>query len=263
MGYRYQKAANEHGQSRWVVMPENAAIVKQMFTWYAEETYTLSDIARQLNQQHTPSPQGKNWNCATIGRMLRQSAYKGTAYYARYRSDYSAVGQRHKQGYGRMKNPRYIQRPADEWITVTVPALVSESLWQAVQERLLMNARFSQRNSRRPYLFRGLLICDVCGATLQGRTNKHGVVYFCAFGGKKRSPDVPEHRCTIKEDELDAQLWQELRNLLEQPALLEQAWQAFTGQTASGADETSRWQKRHDLLQKRRRRLLKAYEVEA
>ncbi len=135
--------------------------------------------------------------------MLRQPAYKGTAYYSRHQADYSVIGQRRKQGQGYLQFPRYVQRPAEEWISIAVPALVSESLWQATQERLQMNARFSSRNSRRPYLLRGLLVCDVCGYTLQGRTDKGVVSYACRHGGKNRPSDIPEHRCVVRADEIE------------------------------------------------------------
>ena len=79
-GYRYQSARS--GQvSRWVIVEAEVVVVKQMFEWYIQENITVSKIARRLNQQEVPSPQGKRWNGSTVGRMLRQSAYRGVFYY--------------------------------------------------------------------------------------------------------------------------------------------------------------------------------------
>ncbi len=177
-GYRYQSA--QSGQvSRWVVVEAEAIVVKQMFECYTQENITVSQIARQLNQQGVPSPQGKRWNGSTVGRMLRQSAYRGLVYYNHHQNDESSLGQPRRQGQGRMKFARRVPRPVEEWIEIQVPALVDESLWQGTQEQLEMNRRLAKRNSQRTYLLRGLLGCDTCGHTLQGRTQKGRVYYFC------------------------------------------------------------------------------------
>ncbi len=96
-GYRYQ-AAQSTESSSWLVIEEEAAVVEQVFLWYAEDNCKLAQIVRRLNEQNTPSAQGKQWSGTAINRMLRQTAYKGTAYYSRRQADYSAIGQRRKQG---------------------------------------------------------------------------------------------------------------------------------------------------------------------
>ena len=259
-GYRYQ-SSQAMRSSRWLVIEEEAAVVEQVFVWYAEENNKISQIARRLNEQNTPSPASKQWSGTTISNMLRQTAYKGTAYYSRYQADYNAIGQRRKHGQGRLQFPRYIERPAEEWITIDVPALVSESLWQAAQDRLQMNARFSKRNSCRSYLLRGLLVCDVCGYTMQGRIHNDIVTYACRHGGKNRPADVPQHRCVVRADEIEPVLWQALSDLLRQPERMQQAWESLATGPSASEQQRSRWQQRHDLLQKRRQRLLKAYEA--
>ncbi len=61
--------------------------------------------------------------------------------------------------------------PREQWMSIPVPALVEEALFEAVQEQLEENqqrARIGQRGAR--YLLQGLLVCSCCGyARLAGR----------------------------------------------------------------------------------------------
>jgi site-specific DNA recombinase len=259
-GYRYQPATRTQ-PSVWVVVREEAVVVQQVFAWYNEGELSLEQLAKQLNGQETPSPKGKAWYGNTLGRLLRQAAYKGTAYYNRHQADYSGVGQRRRQGQGVLRFPRYIPRPSEEWIEISVPPLVDEATWQAAQERLEMNARFAQRNSRRIYLLRGLLVCGTCGYTLQGRTQRGIVYYVCTHGGVHCPPGVPRHTCSVRGDVVEPLIWQALAELLRDPQRIRAAWEAFQAEQAAMPSEVSRWQQRQTILHKQRQRLLDAYQA--
>ncbi len=259
-GYRYQSA--QSGQiSRWVVVEAEAIIVKQMFECYTQENITVSQIARQLNQQGVPSPQGKRWNGSTVGRMLRQSAYRGLVYYNHHQNDESSVGQVRRQGQGRMKLPRRVPRPVEDWIEIQVTPLVDEALWQAAQEQLDMNRRLAKRNSKHSYLLRGLLVCDICGHTLQGRTQNGQVYYFCPFGGHKHPPGVNRHTCSLRGAVAEPLVWQALEELLRDPQRIQAAWQAMQPEQQIGPPQFRHWQQRQITLQKQRQRLLDAYQA--
>lgn len=260
-GYRYQAANGT--PSHWEVVAAEAPIVKQVFEWYTQQAVSIGEIAHRLNQKRVPSPGGKRWYSSTIGRLLRHPAYKGTTYYNRHQTDYSGLGQARRQGQGRLRFPRYTLRPAEEWIEIKVSPLVSEERWQMAQTRLKMNAQFATRNSRRSYLLRGLLVCGICGRTLQGRTQNEIVYYACPFGGKKRSPDVPAHTCSVRGDQVEPRLWQELTALLQSPGQLEKAWQTIHLQQQAAPAQLSHWQQRQALLKKQRQRLLDAYQADA
>lgn len=258
-GYRYQPA--QHGRpSCWLPVAAEAAVVEQVFVWYAVQNQTLSQIARQLNQCQTPSPEDKRWGTSTLARLLRQSAYKGVAYYARTQADYHAIGQRRKQGQGYLSSPRYVARPAEAWISIQVPALVSETLWQAAQTRLEMNTHYAQRNSHRSYLLRGLLVCHTCGRLLHGRTQGQRSFYQCRFGGKHRATGVPQHSCVLDADAVEPLIWQALAQLLHNPQRIHDAWQALVAHPSASEQERSRWQQRHSILHNQRQRLLDAYQ---
>lgn len=261
-GYQYIPATGHQG-SRWVVDQAQAAVIQEIFLWYTEERMGFYGITQRLNEQKTPAPAGKRWYCGAVQRIIAHPAYKGTAYYARTQRDYSGVGLARKQGQGRLQYPRHQSRPADEWIAVGVPALVEERVWQHAQEVRQMNARTASRNSRRPYLLRGLLICGVCGSVLQGRSQQGRRYYRCAHGGKQRGPNVPLHTCTIRADIVESQIWQALTDLLRNPQQIQDAWMAHKQAQTQPSSQIVRWRQRQKALQGQRQRLLDAYQADA
>jgi site-specific DNA recombinase len=259
-GYRFQPARG--GQpSVWEVVPAEATVVQQVFAWYQEGGGSLEELAQQLNAQGTPSPAGKRWSASTLGRLLRQPAYQGTAYYNRHQADYRGVGQRRRQGQGVLRCPRYTPRPVEEWVESSVPPLVETAQWEAVQERLAQQTRFAQRNNRHPYLLRSLLVCGVCDHTLQGRTQRGVVYYTCTHGGRQRPAGVPRHTCSVRGDVIESRVWHALGELLRDPQRIWEAWEALHAETGTRPEEAQRWQQRQTLLRQQRQRLLDAYQA--
>ena len=259
-GYRFQSATPTQ-TSHWTVIPEEAAVVQQVFAWYTEGDQTLAELAGKLNDQGTPSPQGQAWSAGALGRLLRQPAYRGKAYYNRHHMDADILGQRRRQGQGVLRFPRRVPRPSEEWIAVDVPSLVDVATWQAAQERLAMNARFAQRNNRRTYLLRGLLVCGFCGHTLRGRTERGIIYYACVYGGEHCPPGVPRHTCSVRGDLVEPLIWQALGELLRDPQRIQRAWEAMHEAQATAPSQVTSWQKRLTLLRKQRERLHDAYQV--
>ena len=259
-GYRFQPSTRQ-AANQWVCVPAEAMVVRRVFAEYAQGQVSLYAMAKRLNEAHIPSPEGKRWGSATLGRLLHQAAYKGTAYYNRHATDYSSLGQSRRLGRGTLQFPRYNLRPSAEWIAVCVPPLVDEALWQAAQERLRMQARYAQRNSQRTYLLRGLLVCGVCGHTLQGRTQRQVSTYVCAYGAARRDADVPAHRCSLRADVVEPLIWQALEQLLQDPQRIQAAWERHKTQDGI-ADEMRQAQQRQTVLGKQRQRLLDAYQAE-
>lgn len=258
-GYHYQAADRQHSNAWWVV-PEEAALVRQIFVEYTSEQISLCQLAHRLNTQQIPAPRGGRWQHATLQRLLRQPAYKGTAYYYRRQVDESSVGKPRRQGSGVLQFPRQFPRPLEDWIGVSVPALVDETLWQAAQEKLEMQARYAQRNARRPYLLRGLLICGICGYTLQARTQKGVVTYYCKHGGHHCPEGIPQHTCSLRADGVEPLIWQSLANLLDNPEQIRQAWLALQSEQET-ENEYQRLQQRQGAIHKQRQRLIDAYQA--
>jgi site-specific DNA recombinase len=260
-GYRYV-SRDQPGGSQWRVVRHQAEVVQDVFAWY-KDGLTITQIVARLNEAAIPSPKGKQWRFSTLQRLLQEPAYRGQARYNRHQTDNEAIGQPRRLGRGRLQAPRYKLRPAEEWITMTVPALVSEALWEAVQEQLLMNKRFAPRNNQKqPYLLRSLLQCGYCGRTLVGRTVRGRTTYTCPYGGTRRAPDVAAHRCLITAAEIEPLVWQALTELLCQPTRLVVAWQALTSPEPTLPSSLNHLHHRQRELQKQWQRLLDLYQEE-
>jgi site-specific DNA recombinase len=259
-GYRYCQTSGQRG-SYWEIDPMQALIVEQIFVWYSQTALTTYAIAQRLNDQHVLSPGGAAWSATAVNRVLCQSAYRGEAHYGRTSRDYSGVGLPRRQGQGRLQYPRGQVRPAEEWITRAVPAIISPTLWQQAQAKRLMNQQTASRNSQRAYLLRGLLVCGVCGRTLQGRAQNDHTYYRCPNGGQSRPDHRPAHTCSVRGDKVETAVWQDLTDLLRQPAHLQQAWEVYGRPQTHSADEVSRWRQRQQKVQGQRKRLLDAYQA--
>ena len=258
-GYRYV-SRDQPGGSQWLVVQSQAEVVQDIFAW-SKAGLTITQIVVRLNKAGIPSPKGKLWRFSTVQRLLHEPAYKGSAYYNRHQTETEAIGQPRRAGRGRLQAPRYKLRPTEEWITITVPAIISAELWQDVQELLPMNKRFAARNNhKQPYLLRSLLQCGCCGRTLIGRTGRGRTTYACQSGGAKRTPDVPAHRCLIAAEEIEPLVWQALTDLLRQPARLLAAWQTLTQPEPAPPGQLNQLQRRQRELEKQWQRLLDLYQ---
>jgi len=262
-GYRYIPISQPNG-GRWEPYPVEADVVRQIYTEYCgEERVTITQIVASLNKVDSKAvARGRLWRFSTVQAILKQPAYTGRAYYNRTQTHHEAVGQPKKQGRGLRKSAAHRPRPEAEWIDVTVPALLSEALWEQAQERLLMNKKFSRRNNTRFYLLRSLLVCDVCGRTLAGSVYNGCSNYRCSNGGKNREPGVPRHSCTLDGNMIEPLVWQAVSELLHNPTLLADAWLSEQEETAVNPDELERLQNRQRALERQWVRLLDLYQDE-
>lgn len=263
-GYRYVPVT-QPGGGRWVLNETEAEVVQQIFTWYtAEDRPTMQEIVRRLKKQgvRTP-PRGKTWFYSAVQAILKRPDYTGQTYYNRKRTCHEVIGRPKKIGHGFRQVKGQELRPREEWIPVEVPVILSQDTWQKAQERLVMNQKFARRHSQKNfYLLRGLLVCDVCGRTLAGRTSGTRITYYCYGQGKQRTPDTPAHRRVIADNTLGPLVWQAVCDLLHNPTLLADAWQNQSESAQIAPGEMERLQNRLKSLQKQWQRLLDLYQEE-
>jgi site-specific DNA recombinase len=262
-GYRYVPVSEPDG-GRWEIDPVESGVVRQIYEWYTQEHTTISAIAERLDQQGNQAlARGRRWTYSTVQSILKQPDYTGQAYYNRTRTCHEVIGRPKKHGRGPKRTPSREIRPREEWIPVTVPALLSRDLWQKAQERLSMGQKFAPRNNTRHfYLLRSLLVCDICGRTLVGRTSKGGVAYYCSSRGKNRYPDVPRHSRSISAKIIEPLIWQAVKDLLHNPSLLADAWESQNQSPDTSLDEADRLQSRLKTLDRQWVRLLDLFQEE-
>src|SRR5512147_1247343 len=86
-GYRYITKQDGGGQARYDVVPEEAHVVRKIFEWVSLEGCSLREVCRRLKRQGTLTRTGNStWEPTTIGTMLKNSSYKGTASYNKTKS---------------------------------------------------------------------------------------------------------------------------------------------------------------------------------
>ena len=250
-GYRYVKKTDS-SDSCYLVVEDEAAIVRQVFAWYAREALSIGEIARRLSAQGAPTRKGKpRWERSVIWAMLRNGAYAGRAAFGKTeRAERRRVTRplRQKGGFSRRSSASR-ERPREQWIEIAVPALVTEPQFARAQERLAENKRLSAKNTREPTLLQGLLVCGQCGYSLyrtSTRTTRRQARYYRCLGSDKwrHLTDAPCACRPIRVEDLDEAVWNQVEHLLEQPAMIRDELQRRREQT-----------RRDDPLEQRRARL--------
>ena len=109
-----------------VVNKVEATVVVRVYGLYAEG-WSMHRIVRMLNAEGVRTKTGKGWSRVGLHRMLSNTSYIGVDYYGNTRS----VG-------GHRGTSERVAAPREEWIEIRgfMPALISETLFQKVQERL-------------------------------------------------------------------------------------------------------------------------------
>jgi site-specific DNA recombinase len=194
-----------------------AAIVRQMFAWYLERGATLGGIARRLTQGGIPTPTGKSgWSRGTVRGILRNTAYVGVTHgnttrqvpAKSRRSPLLPVGPGLTNG----------RRQEEEWIAISVPAILSQEVFEMVAEKLSHNRKCSPRNNKaHRYLLRTLVSCGACERGSNARTTWDGRSYYVCRG---RSSVIPEQRCRTRfapAARLDELVWEDLCEAFTHP----------------------------------------------
>jgi site-specific DNA recombinase len=228
-GYRYVKKS-EHADALYEIDESEAPVVREIFRRYAEDGESIGRIARWLSAQGIPTQTGKTgWNNATIWGMLRNPAFAGQAAYGKTHATGAPVREtRHARQRGQRSARLSRERvSADQWKQIAVPALVTAEQFALVGQQLERNGRLSPRNTRRPSLLQGILVCRECGYAYYrcSTRSKNGILreyYRCSGTDGHRRPEgrVCENR-PVRLAEIDELVWDRVLGLLDDPKLIQ------------------------------------------
>jgi site-specific DNA recombinase len=275
-GYRYVNRRIGDGEARYEIVPEEARVMQQVFEWVGRDGLSIAAVCRRLKQQGIRSPSGKSyWDRTTVWGQLKNSTYRGIAIFGKTR-----IGPKRpylRAPRGRPEPPRQAYSvyavPAEQGIRIPVPALVSEKLFAAVQERLAENRkRHRQLQQGTRYLLQGLLVCGCCGYAFCGSGK-----FRRGSAAKKMRRDYLYYRCSgtdayrfggepicrnqqVRTDLLDEMVWHDVCSLLKDPGRMEREYQRRLNRKP---EKTVSAEHRQARLQKIRRgiaRLVDAYE---
>jgi site-specific DNA recombinase len=267
-GYRYVAGEDGRAAQYNVHLPE-ASIVKEIFQRVGLQRMSLRQVCKTLQERGILSPSGMNrWSAATVKGMLDNPAYQGAAAYGK--TCRGPLRRRLRPVRGSSGIPRGGQSiyaaPRQQWISMAVPAIVEQSLFEQVAEQLEENRkRFRQRRSGAIHLLQGLLVCANCGYACYGtrcRAAKY-CYYYCAGSQPHRCGG--KALCTGKaprQDLLDEAVWKDVRQLLGDPARVQRELQRrIDGDDADAQQQTcKKLQAQANKLRRGIARLIDAYE---
>lgn len=230
-GYRYI-AKRDNGAVVYEIKEEEAKIIRLLFSWIGQERMSINAATNRLTDMgyRTPTGEKTRWNRGSVYRLLKNPAYKGMAAFGKTKC--IAKKQRIRPYKGQSHQSKSIcsveRTPKEKWIYIPVPSIIDEALFETVQEQLEENKRLKrQRLTGARYLLQGLVACNSCGYGYYGNTasgiRKHNY-YSC---GGTRTYANRERKCnaqSISADTLEKIVWEEVKNLLNNPCYLEKEY---------------------------------------
>ncbi|MCG3204361.1 MAG: hypothetical protein KCHDKBKB_01076 [Elusimicrobia bacterium] len=220
-GYKYlPRVAGQMG--RYEIDKEQARVVKIIFDAVANKGLSLHKVQRYLAEKQIKPPgrwgERQFWGRSTLNKIIRNTSYYGTTYYNKNIPVEPTF--RKSTKYRRMKRTSNRLRPKNEWVPITIPAILDKELFDRAQRQVNANIALSGRNCRHEYLLRGLIRCGNCNSPYLG-CPCHGVYYYRCIQRQRayplpRSCFMPQ----IKADRLDELIWKTIMAALNNPKLL-------------------------------------------
>ena len=231
-GYR-RVPRSEAGPAHLELYEPDAAVVRRIFAEYTSGT-SIRQIIHGLYKDGVPSATGKAmWSSSTLIGMLANPTYMGKAAWYRYES-VAVPGGRTKRRL----------RPSEDLVEVAVPAIVSEGVFAAAKAASPDNSKFSPRKTTPgTWLLRQMVVCGACGTrayATQSYSSRRLNRYYTCNNRDSIHAGGPDRRCTeasIRADELDAFVFDQVRAVLGRPDVLVAGEQALAGRGPVGDDE--------------------------
>lgn len=138
---------------------EEAEFIRELFEMYATGKFSMKQMEKHFYEKGIRNRKGKKLSHSTMSNIIRNPKYKG--YF---------VGNKVVITDLFTKKQKFL--PEDEWVMYkdetgeTVPAIVSEELWNKANEVLYMRSQdviTAQHKTVHQNLFTGKLICAHCG----------------------------------------------------------------------------------------------------
>ena len=140
------------------VQPEEARIVKEMFSMYIDENMSMGKIAKTLNERKVKTKMGAMWTINTVKKVLTNSTYIGKVRYSTHDEEkYFEADGHHER-------------------------ILSDEIFFLAQKKLKLLSNISQtKRPKENNYFCGVLFCDLCG----GKFGTHHKPYILNEQGEK------------------------------------------------------------------------------
>lgn len=192
-----------------------AQTVQMIFHWFLQEDIGPWTIAQRLTDLGIrPARGGEAWHHSSVRSILRNQSYTGA--YHQQKWDYADTRLNKYRPAGE-KVKRKV-RPQAEWVSIPIPAIISEETHRAALARLENARRWWSGRHKEEYLLSGLCRCLLCGRPIHGASRQSGKSRLRYYVCRGYAPGVPgEPRCRagrVRADAIEAGVWERVEQLI-------------------------------------------------
>jgi site-specific DNA recombinase len=188
-----------------------AAVVRDLFAWYADEGVTVMALVQRLGRLGIASPRGRpNWSPSALRGVLTNPVYLGQVFGNRLRARPAESRRSALLPVGRGGGAKRVADSA-EWIAV---------------------ARVQRNNRVHQYLLRGLVSCGRCRRGCSGRHLPPGYDYYLCRTKTQMRILTPGDRCAARYTParpLEELVWRDLCEVLAAPGMVAHAMERACG----------------------------------
>ncbi len=177
-----------------IIDEEQAEFIRELFEMYATGKFSMKQMEKHFYQKGIRNSKGNKLSHSTMGNIIRNPKYKG--YF---------VGNKVVITDLFTKKQKFL--PEEEWVMYkdeageTVPAIVSEELWEKANEVLYMRSQdviTAQHKTVHQNLLTGKLICSHCGKPYYrkdavGKNKEKMSKWVCSGKIKNGADSCPSH----------------------------------------------------------------------
>ena len=222
-GYSYiPRQENRHGY--YEVNESEAHVVRDIFSWVANEGLTIRKVIARLHKEGVKPRKSKRgvWSSSTLSTLLKNPVYIGKA---KWGSSFAVVPENplKNERYKKLRKTSRRMKPKEEWLFVSVPAIITKELFNRAQEQIQNNFELCNRNKKNQYLLAGKIRCT-CGKTRAGEGPQNGryLYYRCAdrVSCYPLQPNCREKGINARV--ADTLIWDKIVELMSSPRLIKE-----------------------------------------
>ena len=193
ISYGYTK---EKGQKVQEILPDEAQILKEIFSMYVDENFSMTKIAKTLNQRKIPTKMNVgSWDVSTIKLMLINPTYIG------------------KVRYSMNDENKYFEAEGHH------ERIISDELFYSAREKMKNMANISK--TKRPNVqnyFCGVLSCERCGSKFSThhyklKSGDNKCTYRCNKNSTYKNDDDVCKSPEISHDKVDTAFIEYINNI--------------------------------------------------
>jgi len=243
LGYRAEPSPDNPKKKRLVVVNSEAALVRKIFA-YKAAGLGGKGIADALNQAGEYN-RARKWTKGAVLSLLRNPTITG------------------KTVFGRKTRRTGKLNPAKDWLIVPSHAgIIPDAEFQKIQKTMdrETNQRLGGSSPRSQWLFTGLLVCGVCGASIQtetatGRAGKRYSYYRCLSARRTGSCDAGRMPCAELDDWLKEKVLQRVLSKQNLDRLIEDIKEREKAWKTDSSDKLKEVREELERTEQKRRRL--------